>query len=175
MQATDRRRFDEARQFEAGAVLRLSLCTRAAPVQQIGATGVRAGLQGLVATAPRGIEGGAVVGLGRLDLALPPAGNAQPVVERAQHVQWQVGHGHGLEQAFDHVPFADRAQLVEQRAGGEQCGRCALVVGRGQIDRTARQFQVDGAAAEHAGQGLFRTMEGSLTQSSITGLRASAL
>jgi len=69
-------------------------------------------------------------------------------------VQRQVGHRHGLEQAFDHIPFADRAELVDQRAGREQCGGSALVIGGGQVDGIARQFQVGAAAAEHAGERL---------------------
>ena len=118
-------------------------------MQQVGASGERTAEQGLVAAALRGVERGAVVDLGFGQLALAPAGDAQALVDRAEHVQRQVGHRNGLQQPLDYIPLADRAELVEQGAGGEQRGGGALVVGAREIDRVARRFQLVDAAAEH--------------------------
>ena len=152
MQRGNGRRVDKTTQRQTVAAMLLRERALATPMQQVRARRVRAGEQRVVAAAPRRIEGGAVVDLGLTELVLPPAGHAQPVIDRAEHMQRQVRHGDRLQQPLDHVPLADRAERVEQRAGRQQRGGRALVVGACEVDRVARQFEVFDAAGEHAGQ-----------------------
>ena len=99
VQARDRGRFEIRAQRQPLTPLLLREPALAAPVQQVALRAVRAGKERLVAAALRRVDGGAVVDLGLGQLALPPAGDAQAVVDRAEHMQRQVGHRPSLQHA----------------------------------------------------------------------------